>query len=52
MLAFTVVRACMGSLIFAVFGTITGGAVGHFWWRWGRKPIVETTDADTAAIFE
>ncbi len=51
-LVFFVFGGTTSGILLGLFGLITGASVGHFWWKWGRKPIVETTDADTAAVFE
>ena len=38
-------------LIIGFLGLVTGGAIGHFWWRFGRKPIVEAGGEDVAEAF-
>lgn len=40
------------SALVAVFGALTGGATGHFWWRYARRDIAESWRADDAEIFE
>ena len=40
-----------GALLFSFFGIVTGGAIGYFWWRFGRRPVVEATSAETAEVF-
>lgn len=52
LLASFAIAQSMSGVFLGLFGLMTGASVGHFWWRWGRQPVVETTDADTAAVFE
>lgn len=40
------------SLFVAFFGALTGGATGHFWWRYAREEEVERGLAPLAEVFE
>ncbi len=36
---------------FAAFGALTGGATGHFWWRYARQAEVEADFNQIAEVF-
>ncbi len=36
---------------FAAFGALTGGATGHFWWRYARQAEVEADFEQIAEVF-
>jgi predicted membrane-bound mannosyltransferase len=40
------------TLIFTAFGAFTGGATGHFWWRYARKHEVEAGTETLIEVFE
>ena len=40
------------AILLAVFGALTGGATGHYWWRFARKEEVEGGTADLVEVFE
>ena len=42
----------MAVLVVAAFGALTGGATGHFWWRYARREEVEGMTAGWAEVFE
>ncbi len=39
------------TIVFA-FGALTGALTGHYWWRFARKPLVESDTTDLIAQFE
>lgn len=41
-----------GVLFFSVFGALTGGATGNYWWRFARKDEVEGGAQDWGKVFE
>lgn len=40
------------ALLVAFFGALTGGATGHFWWRYARQEEVEHNLSPLVEVFE
>ncbi|GEM_PF-1645202 len=48
---FVALQFGLAAFVVGFFGLLTGGATGHFWWRFARRPVVETGEEQMAEVF-